>query len=38
MNFVVAVILIALVDSDGNGFSDVAKQIERIFQYVIMYI
>lgn len=38
MNFVVAIILIALVDSDGNGFSNDPKQKERIFQYVIMYI
>lgn len=36
MNFVVAVILIALVDPYGKGFTDDPIEKERLFEYTIM--
>lgn len=38
MNFVVAVILIALIDPEGKGFSADSEEKKKMFQYIIMYI
>lgn len=38
MNFVVAVILIGMVDPNGKGFSNDPIQKDLIFQYTIMYL
>ena len=36
MNFVVAVIMLALIDPEGKGFSNNPTEKERMFQFIIM--